>query len=105
MRASVIVSGVLGLGTAATFGAALVVATLFPNGATVAGSNPWGGGGVMFSNGGGGFVTGPLMVGKDGQVITSGGSSTTIGVAAPARHAVTAPDDGSVPTPAESTAP
>ena len=103
MRAAVIVSGVLGLGTAATFGAALVVAMLFPNGATVAGSNPWGGGGVMFANGRG-VMTQPLMVGNGGQVFTTVGGSTTIGVAAPA-PAVTAPDDGSVPTPAESTAP
>ena len=59
----------------------------------------------MFANGGGGFVTQPLMVGKDGPVFANGGVNTTIGVAAPAPPAVTAPDDGSVPTPADSTAP
>ena len=40
MRAGLIVSGVLGLGTALTFGAAALVASAFPNGTSIAaGSN------------------------------------------------------------------
>jgi hypothetical protein len=42
MRAGLIVTGVLGLGTAITFGAAVVAATLFPTGASVAAQ--WNGG-------------------------------------------------------------
>jgi hypothetical protein len=42
MRAGVIVSGVLGLGTVLVFGAAALVSAMFPNGATVAAS--WNGG-------------------------------------------------------------
>ncbi len=42
MRAGVIVSGVLGLGTVLVFGAAALASAMFPNGATVAAG--WNGG-------------------------------------------------------------
>jgi hypothetical protein len=48
MHRSLVVSGVLGLGTAIVFGAAALAATLFPNGATV--NMAWGGN-VMFEKG------------------------------------------------------
>lgn len=50
MRAGVIVSGVLGLGTVLVFGAAALASAMFPNGATVAagwnGGQVWGGDGM-----------------------------------------------------------
>jgi hypothetical protein len=48
MHRSLVVSGVLGLGTAIVFGAAALAATLFPNGGTV--NMAWGGNG-MFEKG------------------------------------------------------
>jgi hypothetical protein len=42
MHRAVVVSGVLGLGTAIVFGAAALAATMFPNGGTV--NMGWGGG-------------------------------------------------------------
>ncbi|HEU0244573.1 MAG TPA: hypothetical protein VFQ75_11765 [Candidatus Limnocylindrales bacterium] len=42
MHRALVVSGVLGLGTAIVFGAAALAATLFPNGGTV--NMAWGGG-------------------------------------------------------------
>ena len=48
MHRSLVVSGVLGLGTAIVFGAAALAATLFPNGATV---NAGWGGNMMFEKG------------------------------------------------------
>lgn len=63
MRAGVVVSGVLGLGTVLVFVAAAVVSAMFPNGTTVAaGWNSrvvWNGG-VMEK--GGGFVNGGIEV-------------------------------------------
>lgn len=44
MRAGLIVTGVLGIGTALVFGAAALVSITFPNGATVAAG--WNGGAV-----------------------------------------------------------
>lgn len=58
MRAGVIVSGVLGLGTVLVFGAAALVSAMFPNGATVAAG--WNGG-VVWGKGGG-FVNGGIAV-------------------------------------------
>jgi hypothetical protein len=48
MRAGVIVTGVLGVGTALVFGAAALVFALFPNGSTVAAG--WNGG-MMWKGG------------------------------------------------------
>ena len=48
MHRTLVVSGVLGLGTAIVFGAAALAATLFPNGGTV--NMAWGGNG-MFEKG------------------------------------------------------
>jgi hypothetical protein len=48
MHRSLVVSGVLGLGTAIVFGAAALAATLFPNGGTV--NMAWGGN-MMFEKG------------------------------------------------------
>ena len=48
MHRSLVVSGVLGLGTAIVFGAAALAATLFPNGGTV--NMAWGGN-VMIDKG------------------------------------------------------
>ena len=45
MHKAVVVSGVLGLGTAIVFGAAALAATMFPNGGTV--NMAWGGGVMM----------------------------------------------------------
>jgi hypothetical protein len=56
MRAGLLVSGVLGLGTAIVFGAAALVAVTFPNGTTV--SAGWTGGDMMT----GGAFGGPVMV-------------------------------------------
>ena len=53
MRAGVIVSGVLGLGTVLVFGAAALVSAMFPNGATVAAgwNGGWNGGQVWAKDG------------------------------------------------------
>jgi hypothetical protein len=59
MRAGVIVSGVLGLGTVLVFGAAALVSAMFPNGATVAAG--WNGG-VVWGRDGGQFVNGGIAV-------------------------------------------
>ena len=52
MRSGVLVTGVLGLGTALVFGAAALTASLFPNGTVV--QTSWGGGwgGPMIEEGG-----------------------------------------------------
>ena len=52
MRAGLIVSGVLGIGTVLVFGAAALFSLVFPNGATV--SAGW--------NGGGGWAKGGMAV-------------------------------------------
>ncbi len=73
MRAGVVVSGVLGLGTVLVFGAAALVSAMFPNGTTVAAQ--WNGG-VVWGKGGG-FVDGgiaipgrePMIVGAEGGMI------------------------------------
>ena len=52
MRAGLIVSGVLGIGTVLVFGAAALFSLVFPNGATV--SAGW--------NGGGGWANGGMAV-------------------------------------------
>ena len=84
MRAGLVVSGVLGLGTALTFAAALLVGSLFPNGTLV-------GSGSGFSS--------ARIIGK-GAVILGGpafvNGITTITVA-PAPISNTAPADGSAP--------
>jgi hypothetical protein len=49
MRAGLIVSGVLGLGTVLVFGAAALVSLMFPNGTTV--SAGWNGGEVFAKDG------------------------------------------------------
>ncbi len=53
MRAGLIVTGVLGLGTAAVFGLAAVASVAFPQGSTVSamwnGMNGLGGGGIMIA--------------------------------------------------------
>ncbi|MEW6224856.1 MAG: hypothetical protein AB1627_09515 [Chloroflexota bacterium] len=41
MRSGLVVTGVLGLGTGLVFAAAALAATLFPNGAMVAGGSSW----------------------------------------------------------------
>ncbi|MDP2350390.1 MAG: hypothetical protein Q8M74_04450, partial [Chloroflexota bacterium] len=68
MRAGVVVSGVLGLGTVLVFAAAALVSAMFPNGATVAAG--WNGG-VVWGKGGG-FVNAiavpappPMVVGVE----------------------------------------
>jgi hypothetical protein len=66
MRAGLIVSGVLGLGTALTFGAAVLVASAFPNGTMVGGSN-----GVFFD--GKGPVPMPAPVAPMGGPTMAGG--------------------------------
>ncbi len=59
MRAGLVVTGVLGTGTALVFALAALVATLFPNGTLVASS--WSGGfGGGFVNGGGFVKGGPV---------------------------------------------
>ena len=75
MRKGLLVSGVLGLGTALVFAAAALTATLFPNGTMV--SAGWGGGG--WGKGGmavpvpapmmqpGVVADGPVFVGPDGK--------------------------------------
>jgi len=105
MRAGLMVSGILGLGTALTFGAAVVVGTLFPNGTMVAGAANQCGGGVMMVAGGGvtNCVSTGIAVGGGGQVFTTNGGSTTLTVGAPV-PAMTAPDDSSGATPAPSNA-
>lgn len=73
MRAGVMVSGVLGLGTVLVFGAAAIASAMFPNGTTVAAG--WNGG-VVWGKGGG-FVNGniavpappPMVVGAEGGMI------------------------------------
>jgi hypothetical protein len=57
MRAGLIVTGVLGIGTVLVFGAAALVSLAFPNGATVAAG--WNGGGVVWAKGG---VVAPMAV-------------------------------------------
>jgi hypothetical protein len=56
MRRVLIVSGVLGIGTALVFAAAALTATLFPNGTVVGGG--WNGGGMV--NKGGWGVAAPV---------------------------------------------
>jgi hypothetical protein len=89
MRAGLIVSGVLGLGTAATFAAALVVGTLFPNGATIVAGTPWRGGVIAQGING-------MMIDRAGPVFVGNGTGGTISVME-SPPAITAPDDGSVP--------
>jgi hypothetical protein len=60
MQRALIVGGVLGLGTAAVFGAAAVASALFPNGSTVAAA--WNGGG-MWDKGGVVVAPGPVPIG------------------------------------------
>jgi hypothetical protein len=62
MQRAVIVGGVLGLGTAAVFGAAAVASALFPNGSTV--SAGWNG--TVFAKGGPVMVGGPVPVPPQG---------------------------------------
>jgi len=57
MRAGLIVTGVLGLGTAVVFACAALTATLFPNGTLVA-ANPWGN--PVMRNWDGGVVAVPV---------------------------------------------
>ena len=59
MQRALIVSGVLGLGTAIVFGAAALASTLFPNGGTVNAS--WNG--AVFDKGGGFAVPAPMPAG------------------------------------------
>ena len=61
MRAGVIVSGVLGLGTVLVFGAAALASAMFPNGATVAAG--WNGATVAAGWNGG------MVWGKDGMAV------------------------------------
>jgi hypothetical protein len=99
MRAGLIVGGVLGLGTAVTFGAAVVVATAFPHGTLLPGAGSWSGNGVMVTGG-----VGLLRPGFAGSapVVNVAGGSTSIGVAVPP-PAVAAPADGSSPTAPDAT--
>jgi len=83
MRAGVVVTGVLGLGTAIVFAAAALTAMLFPNGTMVSG----GFNGVMMDRGfGGGGVAIPVpapaiavpmqvTVGNDGSTVTNDGAT------------------------------
>ena len=57
MRAGLVVTGVLGLGTAVVFAFAALTATLFPNGTVVA-TNPWGN--PMMRNWAGGDLAVPM---------------------------------------------
>jgi hypothetical protein len=82
MRAGLVVSSVLGLGSALTFAAALLVASLFPNGTLV------GGQGAVFT-GGGVRLGGPLVITR---------SSTTDFAVSPPLVDTTAPADGSAPS-------
>jgi hypothetical protein len=69
MRSGVIVTGVLGLGTALVFAAAAVAATVFPNGSTiVGGSYGWTPDGRILQRGG--VVEAP--VGIDDVVVLGG---------------------------------
>ncbi len=72
MQRVLIVSGVLGIGTAVVFGLAALTATLFPNGTTVAGG--WNG--AMIDQGWAGGKGGPvpMPIGPD----TVGSGSTIV---------------------------
>ena len=74
MRAAVIVTGVLGIGTAIVFAAAALVSLAFPNGGTVTSGwngGAWGKGGMAVPvpapvvNDSGGFVVAPDQVPAD----------------------------------------
>jgi hypothetical protein len=72
MQRGLIVTGILGFGTALVFAAAALTAVLFPNGTQVnAGWN-----GPVFAGKGGGFVSGPIP----GPVIAPGGGGISIDV-------------------------
>jgi hypothetical protein len=74
MRAGFVVSGVLGIGTVLVFGAAALVSTLFPNGATVA--SGWNGG-VMWGKGN------AIAVPAPGVMLDSGGNTFVVTDPAP----------------------
>jgi len=86
MRQIVLVSGVLGGGTALVFALAAVVATMFPNGTLVA-ANPWAG---QFNNRVMPAVGAPLVVDDSGSG-SSGQILETIGSEIPADVGVTDP--------------
>lgn len=66
MRSGLVVTGVLGLGTGLVFVAAVVAATLFPSGRTIAGSSfGWAPDAVMLERGPAKFGGGVLIDGRD----------------------------------------
>ena len=67
MRAGVIVSGVLGLGTVLVFGAAALASAMFPNGATVAAG--WNGGMAWGKDGMAVPMPAPAVIGTEGGTI------------------------------------
>lgn len=111
MRAGVIVTGVLSIGTAAVFGLAAVAATAFPQGTTV--SATWNGG-----FGGGGMVVqpmpapngvpGPAQIMPVPPVIVignDGGASSGTTTVTPAATPVAPPDASSGPAAPSNTPP
>ena len=94
MRAGLIVGGVLGLGTALTFGAAIAVASLFPGGTLVPAGANWGNCMAMAKNGMMVDCVAPAM--RIGGPVMAGGGSTSVTVVA-GQAETSAPADGSSP--------